>query len=144
LANVIAESVLVDTGPLVAILNKRDRHHVACREQAKEFTGTISCCWAVLTEAAWLLRDQADGLSSLLRMVSLGDLTLLDLDPAAAAWMDQCAKTYEGLRPQLADLSLVYLAHRHDIRHIFTLDRRDFLVYRDKNGEAFRILPENA
>ncbi len=139
----VAEPVLVDTGPLVAILDKRDRHHALCREQAKEFTGPVFSCWAVLTEAAWLLRNAPNGLSSLLQMVALGDLTLLDLDTAAAGWMDQCARSYAALRPQLADLSLLYLAQRDGIRHIFTLDRRGFVVYRDVNGGSFELLPKS-
>ena len=43
---------------------------------------------------------------------------------------------------QLADASLVYLAQREDISTVFTLDRRDFSVYRFKGNQAFRLLPE--
>jgi len=51
-------------------------------------------------------------------------------------------KRYASLRPQLADTTLVHLANREDIRTIFTLDRRDFSVYRTARRRAFRILPE--
>jgi predicted nucleic acid-binding protein len=45
------------------------------------------------------------------------------------------------MRPQLADVSLVYLAGRERIETIFTLDRRDFSIYRTSRGRSFRILP---
>jgi len=50
--------------------------------------------------------------------------------------------SYANLRPQLADAALVYLANRDDIDTIFTLDRRDFSVYRSAKNRPFRIVPE--
>jgi predicted nucleic acid-binding protein len=37
---------------------------------------------------------------------------------------------------------LVYLAHRENIDMIFTLDRRDFSVYRSARKRPFHLLPE--
>ena len=42
----------------------------------------------------------------------------------------------------VSDDGLVYLAHRERIRHVLTLDRRDFSVYRDWNNQPFLLLPE--
>jgi len=55
--------------------------------------------------------------------------------------MDSYAAKYESLRPQLADISLVYLAGRECVEQIFTLDRRDFSVYRSLAGMPFELLP---
>lgn len=49
---------------------------------------------------------------------------------------------FASLRPQFADAMLVYLAHRESIDTIFTLDRRDFSVYRTARKKPFRLLPE--
>lgn len=138
----IAEAVLVDTGPLVAILHRHDHFHVRCVEQSAQLAGPVMSCWPVVTEAAWLLRDVPDGLSRLLAMISEGVLSLLELEPAAAVWINKHASQFSTLRPQLADLSLVYLAHRDRVRHIFTLDRRDFAVYRDWKNGPFLLLPD--
>jgi len=46
------------------------------------------------------------------------------------------------MRPQLADASLVYVAGREQIETIFTLDRRDFSLYRTGGKRSFPILPE--
>lgn len=51
---------------------------------------------------------------------------------------------YKSLSPQLADLSLVHLAQREGLETVFTLDRRDFSVYRRKGRAGFHLLPENA
>jgi predicted nucleic acid-binding protein len=139
---VITEPVLLDTGPLVAILHESDQYHALCVDQAKQLAGPVWSCWPVVTEAAWLLRNVPDGLTRLFSMISQGDLTLLDLDASAAAWMDARRGLYESLRPQLADLCLLYLADRERVRHVFTLDRRDFSVYRDRNHQPFDLLPE--
>jgi uncharacterized protein len=48
---------------------------------------------------------------------------------------------YESLRPQFADAMLVYLAHRENIETIFTLDRRDFSVYRTRRKRPFQLIP---
>jgi predicted nucleic acid-binding protein len=51
-------------------------------------------------------------------------------------------KKYEDLRPQFADAALVYLAHREKIDAIFTLDRRDFSIYRNGRGRPFHLVPD--
>jgi len=139
---VISEPILVDTGPLVAMLNKADASHIRCREQSRELHGPIFTCWPVVTEAAWLLRKIPNGLESLLDLMVTGDISPLELDSGAAPWMTRVRAAYGDLNPQLADLALLYLAQRERIRHIFTLDRRDFTVYRDSAGRPFQLIPQ--
>jgi uncharacterized protein len=51
-------------------------------------------------------------------------------------------KRYEDIHPQLADVALVYLAGREKIDTIFTLDEREFSIYRFGRRSAFHIIPE--
>jgi hypothetical protein len=97
--------------------------------------------WIVLAEAAWLLRHSHDGIVRLLGLVSGGVVWCPDFDVQAAAWMAECIHKYESLGPQLADVSLLYLAGREGISTIFTLDRRDFTVFRSDRGTAFQLIP---
>ena len=51
-------------------------------------------------------------------------------------------RRYETIGAQLADAALVYLAEQENIRTVFTLDRRDFSVYRLKRNRALKLIPE--
>ena len=134
--------VLVDTGPLVAILSSADEHHERCVETLQNLPGPLFSCWPVITEAAWLLRAHARAVQQLLRSIHSGFLELLPLSGLESKGIADIMKKYESIRPQLADAALVYLARRDEIDTIFTLDRRDFSVYRSARERPFRILPE--
>jgi predicted nucleic acid-binding protein len=134
--------VLVDTGPLVAILSSTDQHHEICVERLRHLPGPLLSCWPVITEAAWLLRAYPKAIQKLLRSMDSGFLELLPLAGTEAAALAEVIKTYQDIQPQLADAALVYLAHREGIDTIFTLDRRDFSVFRSAGKKAFRIVPQ--
>ena len=134
--------ILVDTGPLVAILSREDAHHRACVAALRDMSGPLFSCWPVITEAAWLLRRSPRAVQQLLRSMDAGFLELLPLAGTEAKAIASLMNKYESIRPQLADAALVYLAGREHIDTIFTLDRRDFSVYRTARRRAFRILPE--
>jgi predicted nucleic acid-binding protein len=133
--------VLVDTGPLVAILSQADQHHEICVETLRHLHGPLLSCWPVITEAAWLLRAYPRAVGQLLQSADSGFLELLPLAGGEGKSLADLMKKYEDIRPQLADAALVYLAHREGIDTIFTLDRRDFSVYRSGNKRPFRIVP---
>ena len=136
------DRVLVDTGPLVAILRPAVSEHLACVAQIQRLRYPLFTSWPVLTEAAWLLRDQPDGVSKLLAQVAQGLVTPLDLELRSATWVHDFLKKYRDLGAQLADGSLCYLAEREQINTIFTLDRRDFRVYRNSANSSFDLLPD--
>jgi predicted nucleic acid-binding protein len=133
--------MLVDTGPIVAILLESDEHHDRCVEQLHHVRSPLLTCWPVITEAAWLLRAYPQAIRKLLssfhgrpfEIVPLGETDL----PAIAAILAK----YEGLGLQLADASLVHLANREGIESMFTLDRRDFGVLRLAHGKKLRLIP---
>lgn len=139
----IAESVLVDTGPLVALLMPEDVHHLACAEAVRQIVPPLFTSWPVITEAAWLLRRQHGGLAGLLKMLTDDAVRCLDLGSDAPQRITELAEQYADLSPQLADLSLLYLASQLGTRTILTLDRRDFAVYRDETGAPFELQPPN-
>ena len=134
--------VLVDTGPLVAILSSSDELHQICVDVLRTLPAPLFSCWPVITEAVWLLRSYPGAPQRLLDSIGEGFLTLLPLASSEAKGIAQVMKRYEDMRPQLADAALVYLADREGIGTIFTLDRRDFSVYPSARKRGFRILPE--
>jgi uncharacterized protein len=136
------DRILIDTGPIVAIFNPQDSLHRTCVEALGAINGTLYTCWPVLTEAAYLLIYSQRGLERLLNSLG-GFVQLLQLEPADAKAIAVVLKRYENIHPQLADAALVHLAGREAIDTIFTLDRRDFSVYRTSRGRALRIIPQS-
>jgi len=134
---------LVDTGPLVALLRRNDIHHQVCVDTLRTIRPPLLTCWPVLTEAAWLLRDLPRALQRLYAGPQTGVFRVLTLPEESLESFAEMTRKYRSLRPQLADLALVHLAEHEEIDAIFTLDRRDFTVLRDKRGKAFRLLPES-
>ena len=133
--------LLVDTGPIVAILLESDQHHKACVEQLHHVRAPLLTCWPVITEAVWLLRTYPQAIRRLLasfqgRLFEICPLGESDL-PAIAAILAR----YEDLGIQLADAALLHLANREGIELMFTLDRRDFGVLRLAHGKKLRLIP---
>ncbi len=133
--------VLVDTGPLVAVFASRDAHHEVCVEQLHRLPPPLFICWPVITEAVWLLRRHPLAIQRLLGSFDAGLLRLLELDEGAIPWIATFLDRYRKLGPQVADAALVYLAEREGIDTVFTLDRRDFSVYRLAGNRSLRLLP---
>jgi len=136
--------VLADTGPIVAILSRRDQYHRTCVEALRDLPGPLFTCWPVITEAAWLLRRDSAAVQQLLNSLDSGFLELLPLTATDAKPIASILKKYRDIRIQLADAALVHLAARDGLNTIFTLDQRDFSVYRLPKGKSFRILPSQA
>ncbi len=137
----IGKPVLIDTGPLVALLNERDAAHSLCADSIRNEPLPMVTSWLVITEAAWLLRKIDQGVVRLLELITSGVIECAPLDLNATERFIQYANKYADLKPQLADLSLLYLAEQRDIAVVLTLDRRDFLVYRTSTGKSLTLIP---
>jgi predicted nucleic acid-binding protein len=137
----LSDRILVDTGPIVAILSKSDQHHVACVEQLKHVRDPLLTCWPVIGEAVWLLRAHPRAVGALLASFDGRPFKLLSLSEADLPGIATILAKYESLGIQLADASLVHLANREGIDTVFTLNRRDFGVLRRARGKKFRLIP---
>jgi hypothetical protein len=137
----VSRNALIDTGPLVALFSKRDSNHDLCVAASKEMETPYLTSWPVLTEAAWLLRNYPIAIRELFQSIENGFLRVLDLDYPFVIWGLAFFERYENVGVQLADASLVYLAERERIVNVFTLDRRDFTIYRTTRNRALIILP---
>jgi predicted nucleic acid-binding protein len=127
---------------LVAILARNDQFHRTCTQALKDLTPPLYTCWPVLTEAAWLLRFDPNAVEKLLTAAAAGLYRIFDLSEKDAVSIAAILKKYQRLKPQLADAALVHLARRERIDTVFTVDRRDFRVYRPAPNRTFRIIPE--
>lgn len=133
--------VLVDTRPLVAILSARDHYHQICLETLKTLNLPLLTTWAVITENLWLIRHNRKVIESLFKMIQRELVKINPLSENAIYWLDNFMSKYYDLGVQIADASLCYLAEIYEIEVIFTLDRKDFGVYRIKNNTPLKIIP---
>jgi predicted nucleic acid-binding protein len=80
----------------------------------------------------------------MLQWLETGVVQLAELRSSDLTEIRAILTRFESLNSQFADACLVHLAEREGIDTIFTLDRRDFSVYRTKRGKAFRLLPDRS
>ncbi len=133
--------VLVDAGPLVAILDQGDPHHAACVAVLKTLRDPLVTVWPAFTEAMYLLGSSWRGQKALWSRVETEALTLAPLDEGDAPRMRELMEKYSDLPMDLADAALVRVAERENLTRIFTLDPRHFSVYRPGRRRRFSIIP---
>ena len=126
--------LLIDTGPLVAWLDRRDQDHARVTAFLAEFRGRLSTIWPVLTEVCHLIPSHL--VPPFLRWAAVA-VELHELPAAAIADITARIEKYHDLPMDLADASLVWLADRTGATDILTLDERDFGVYRLSGGQRF-------
>jgi predicted nucleic acid-binding protein len=135
--------VILDTGPLVAFLNKNDRYHEWAIAQFGALIPPLLTCEAVLSESCFLLRHYETGASNVLNLLERGLLAipfrLEDELSAIKVLLDK----YRDIPMSLADGCLVRMAEQIADSVIFTLDS-DFKIYRkDRRKVIPTIMPED-
>ena len=124
--------VIVDTGPLVALLNSRDKHYTWVVQQLGDIQPPMVTCEAVLDEATYLTRTVPVARIAFIEMLGEG---FLDIGMAVAehhSALLTMVRRYNGVPMSLADACLVRLAELYPQSPVLTLDS-DFVAYR-KNG----------
>ncbi|MBX6316250.1 MAG: hypothetical protein IRY99_25555 [Isosphaeraceae bacterium] len=76
---------VADTSPLVVSVHAREKAHKKCSAALKALRPPLLTCWPVLTEAAYLLRDEPGGCAALAGMLDSGLIKLAALDPGRNA-----------------------------------------------------------
>ena len=133
--------MLTDAGPLVALINRGDKHHLKCAHAMNVVTAPLSTSWPCFTEAMYLLYTLGGYhfQNMLWQWRRDGRLVLLDISSQEADLMDRLMQKYSDLPMDAADASLVALAESRGDKRIFTLDS-DFFVYRLSDGTMLDIV----
>ena len=134
-------SVLVDAGPLVALIDRGDSHHRECVEALDTLRDPLSTVWPAVAEAMYLLRVSADAQKALWDMINVVGVRFADLGLDDCPRMRELMWKYRDLPMDLADAALVRVAEREDLRRVFTIDRQDFEIYRPHRFGRFEIIP---
>jgi hypothetical protein len=135
-------NALLDTGFLLAVIDKDDGLHEACATALQNEKGPLLPD-VVLPELAYLiLRDLGyDALTRFLRSVTAGEVALIhatneDLERATAL-LDK----YADSRVDFVDCVIAAMAERLGIKRILTIDRRHFGLFRPAHCDYFEIIP---
>lgn len=83
-------------------------------------------------------------MTRMLAAVESGDIQIFPLDVSDVAGIQAILDRFHDQGFDFADACLMHLAEREGIRHVFTLDRRHFGVFRTAAGEALTVLPDGA
>ena len=136
--------LLLDTGALVSMLDRAQRHHVACTRFFESWAGSVLSSEAVLTEATHLLGEMPGGRRACLDFFLAGGAVLAPATPASLRRARELIEQYASLPMDYADATLVVLAEEFETDLVFTIDRRDFSAYRIRGRRPFRIVPDAA
>jgi len=134
--------ILVDAGPLVAWVDASDEHHSRCVEALKELREPMGTVWPAVTEALFLLLDLPEGQDAVLEMLRRGAVRLVPLGQEDVSRIQELMAKYRDQPMDFADAALVCVAERDGLDRVFTVDRRDFEVYRIGKRKIFQIIPE--
>lgn len=132
---------LVDTGAILAMLDRDDRWHDLCLRQFQQLHLPLLTSEAVLTELFHLCRKDRGGKEAVWTLLRSGAVKLAGIQDAELPHLHVLMSRYWDRPMDFADATLVYLAKRESLTTIFTVDRADFETYRIEGQRRFRILP---
>jgi hypothetical protein len=110
-------------------------------EILKELRGSLLTTWPVLTECFYLLNFSWQVQDDLWLFIQRGGLEIYPLEREIQNRCRELMKQYHDLPMDLADATLVALGEKVGVSKIFTLDHKDFSVYRLKDKKRFTLLP---
>jgi predicted nucleic acid-binding protein len=131
--------VIVDTGPIVALLNARDEFHEWTRDAMDAIQPPMLTCEAVVTEASYLVRKLRGGPEAVLDLVTRGVLEIAFRLDAELLALRTLTTRYASVPMSLADACLVRMAEMRPRATVLTLDT-DFRVYRRSGRLAIPLL----
>ena len=134
--------VIIDTGPLVALFDSSEPAHETCKVTLQAIGDDLVTSWSVLTEAFYMLEDWKTGQAKLWNIITAGAVQLYELQPLHYGRLEELMRKYSDRPMGLVDVTIVLIAESLKILTIFTLDKKDFSIYRPKHCRHFEIIPE--
>ena len=131
--------VLLDTGPLVAFLNRRDRFHEWATGVLDSVDAPLLTCEAVLSEACFLLRHAGGGREAVMKLVERGLVTPSFRVSDEAGMIRRLLAKFANVPMSLADACLVRMSEQLADVAVLTLDR-DFRLYRRHGRQVIPTL----
>ena len=133
--------MLLDTGPIVALLDVRDSAHRACVDHWNRLGERCLTTEAVLTEATHLVGRGGAPPNVPLDFLLAAGVPIVPLERSGHDYASRVMRRYHGTPMDYADATLVVVAEALRLRRVFTLDRRGFRTYKRSDGKTFDVVP---
>lgn len=130
---------LIDSGPIIALFNRKDRFHTKSLAFLKDYRGSLITTWPVITESMCMLSFSQTVQVNLLEWIERGALSIADLSATDIEYIKKRISRYSDIPMDLADASLMCVAERDGIMNIVSIDS-DFSIYRTQKGKFLRNL----
>lgn len=134
-------SILIDTGPIVAFLNKNDPYHSFVEEQMRKYPPPFFTCEPVLTESFFLMSriPNGHGVEKLIELLETQHIRIKNVYQNHQTSVHRLIQNYSNVPMSLADACLVQMALNTERASVFSLDS-DFQIYRLPNGNAISLI----
>jgi predicted nucleic acid-binding protein len=136
-----ARPLLIDTGFVVALVNRADPAHHACVEVWKKVRGPFVSVEGVLVETAWMLRKARGALQSAVELLASVGTVWAPPSVDRTRRVLHLMHRYSNVPMDFVDGQLIVLADEVRASQVLTLDRRGFRVFRSPDGRALELLP---
>lgn len=131
--------IILDTGPLVALLNPLDNYHTWALSQLSQLQPPLLTCEAVITEACFLATKYGKGADAVLELLDNGFMTVnIELNKEVIV-VRKLMQKYINIPMSLADACLVHLVEQHPGSIVMTLDS-DFKIYRAHTKQVIKLI----
>ena len=133
------ERVLLDTGPLVALLDRRDTYHGWAKQQMAHVRPPVLTCEAVIAEAFHLLRGLGAARHAILDLLRQNLLVVLFRLDEHLDRIEALLRRYADVPMSLADACLVRMSETLSTVRVLTLDG-DFRIYRRHGRQKIPVM----
>lgn len=133
------QPVLLDTGVIIAVLDRREKRHAECVQIVSGLRQPMATCEAVITESCHLLENIPGASEVILENVVKGIFQVPFQLSRSAASISAILLKYRDTPADFADACLIHLADELDTGDILTLDS-DFAHYRWRRNRPFNML----
>ncbi|MBC7794991.1 MAG: type II toxin-antitoxin system VapC family toxin [Clostridia bacterium] len=140
----MTRTVLVDTGFVVALVNKTDPDHERCTAVWGDLHARLLTVEGVLVESTHMLRKARNGPAAAIGLLFDSAAKIIPASETRARRAIALMAKYRDVPMDFVDAMLVVIAEERRARDVLTLDRRGFEAYRILGRERFRLLPEQA
>ena len=132
---------LVDTGAILALLDRGDRWHSRCVAAFEKLRLPLATSAAVLAELFHLVGDHPGEVAAAWRFLRSGAVTVLAITDEDLPEIEALMEKYHDRPMDFADATLVHLARRENLTTVFTVDNDDFETYRVDGVRRFLVVP---